>query len=454
MPVTRSQAEGGEPAVDKQQEDKNGSFFGRLGGFFAGAPIRSPDGSVSSGSGSVKSAIARRNAALAQVAGFKEEKKQQVYQCELELNDLEADLCEMEDKLDTANKKLVALDPCAQDEESTALKEECQQLKKSIRLKTLQVQRKKIKLRKIQDEIEELPEQKKLLESVLDEMEEQTLSDEDDQAEVRKEWAEKRLSLPSVSKSYDDLVQRFTQLQQPFRIDEEVKASREMEKSLESKEKGDHQDGDKKTKVAYAMCPVEVKDDKQFNGRFQQQRNKQSDDERIYSADTSEVKNQKSSSKNCVICDKSGHVQRDCFKFKKMTISDRRQEAMKKRLCYNCLGIRHDSRNCRSSQQCGVDGCKSKHHCLLHISSNRPVETKAESTSESVESVHSFAEPSSSKTGGRRGILGIVKVKLSGPKGTTEVYALVDPGSTTGLIDEKVANQIGLKGPSISICIK
>lgn len=658
--MTRSQAEGGEPAVDKQQEDKNGSFFGRLGGFFAGAPIRSPDGSVSSGSGSVKSAIARRNAALAQVAGFKEEKKQQVYQCELELNDLEADLCEMEDKLDTANKKLVALDPCAQDEESTALKEECQQLKKSIRLKTLQVQRKKIKLRKIQDEIEELPEQKKLLESVLDEMEEQTLSDEDDQAEVRKEWAEKRLSLPSVSKSYDDLVQRFTQLQQPFRIDEEVKASREMEKSLESKEKGDHQDGDsnkdpmaealksiasilktqqvqqltsssstekfiarqshskdlpffsgkpeewpsfisdfkrttevcgytksenltrlrkclkgdaldsvrcmmispesvpdvmktlearfgqsrhivasliqkvkkvqpvkeeklesviefgtavanlisiikaldqkdqlhnpslllelesklssalkmqwgtwiigdgqrkqdlihfadwiqEKTKVAYAMCPVEVKDDKQFNGRFQQQRNKQSDDERIYSADTSEVKNQKSSSKNCVICDKSGHVQRDCFKFKKMTISDRRQEAMKKRLCYNCLGIRHDSRNCRSSQQCGVDGCKSKHHCLLHISSNRPVETKAESTSESVESVHSFAEPSSSKTGGRRGILGIVKVKLSGPKGTTEVYALVDPGSTTGLIDEKVANQIGLKGPSISICIK
>ncbi|OXA48563.1 hypothetical protein Fcan01_16517 [Folsomia candida] len=158
-----------------------------------------------------------------------------------------------------------------------------------------------------------------------------------------------------------------------------------------------------------------------------------------------------------------------------MPLKDRREEAASKGLCFNCLNPGHGAKFCKSTQRCGVEDCNLKHHALLHSVEFRPprnhprnqspnevngtvngtvngiVNSTANGTS--TETVNAFTDRADS-TRGYRGVLGIVKVKLTGQRGSKEVYTLVDPGATTGLIDDDVAKQIGLDGPKISMCIK
>ncbi|VDP48322.1 unnamed protein product [Schistosoma curassoni] len=47
--------------------------------------------------------------------------------------------------------------------------------------------------------------------------------------------------------------------------------------------------------------------------------------------------------------------------------------------------------------------------------------------------------------------LGIVPVRLYGPKGCLETYALLDSGSDTSLVCEELINQLGIKGKETSI---
>lgn len=39
----------------------------------------------------------------------------------------------------------------------------------------------------------------------------------------------------------------------------------------------------------------------------------------------------------------------------------------KHNLCLRCLGVRHSGCDCRQSKECGLDGCRSSHSCMLHI---------------------------------------------------------------------------------------
>ncbi len=69
---------------------------------------------------------------------------------------------------------------------------------------------------------------------------------------------------------------------------------------------------------------------------------------------------------NCVCCSKVGHRVWTCDKFKNGSVKQRWALAKEKRLCFRCLSDRHLGKDCPRTQVCGLNGCKSNHHRLLH----------------------------------------------------------------------------------------
>lgn len=65
----------------------------------------------------------------------------------------------------------------------------------------------------------------------------------------------------------------------------------------------------------------------------------------------------------CVIC-KQDHRIYSCPTFRNLTIDDRRGKVKALELCFNCLGVKHTARDCKSTKGCKI--CNSSHHSLLH----------------------------------------------------------------------------------------
>ena len=55
-----------------------------------------------------------------------------------------------------------------------------------------------------------------------------------------------------------------------------------------------------------------------------------------------------------------------CENFKMMTANERWNVAMEHKLCFRCLSDGHRGESCFQSKTCGINGCRSHHHPMLH----------------------------------------------------------------------------------------
>jgi hypothetical protein len=120
-----------------------------------------------------------------------------------------------------------------------------------------------------------------------------------------------------------------------------------------------------------------------------------------------------------------------------------------RKLCFLCLSNGHHTKQCQDKKECGKDGCRRFHHPLLH----KPLaETVTTST------VFKPANPPSSFSGysatDHSVLLKILPIKLEGPRGSIETFAMLDDGSTASLIHPKLAAEIGLDGPIRPLTMK
>ena len=148
---------------------------------------------------------------------------------------------------------------------------------------------------------------------------------------------------------------------------------------------------------------------------------------------------QKSDTSTCPVCDTSGHTANGCKKFKEAAVNDRWDIAKGKSLCFRCLRVRKNKHSCKGTT-CNIDGCQRSHHRMLHFqkaenSTERQDEAKAEVVS-------STWTPSKTRT-----YLKILPVRVSGPRGDVNAYALLDDGSTVTLVDAEIARRTGARGP-------
>ncbi|XP_036329753.1 uncharacterized protein LOC118741883 [Rhagoletis pomonella] len=156
-------------------------------------------------------------------------------------------------------------------------------------------------------------------------------------------------------------------------------------------------------------------------------------------------------------CCKDNHRLYQCLKFKDCN-NDKRWEIVKtNRLCFCCLSQGHNVYNCPRRRACGVSLCQKSHNKLLHNEIAKNANTgnivPAESAVATVSTCRSLVNDKKQSTNANKEranvnktLLKFLPVKLHGPKGSMQIIAFIDDGAKVTLLEEEIANKIGLTG--------
>lgn len=144
----------------------------------------------------------------------------------------------------------------------------------------------------------------------------------------------------------------------------------------------------------------------------------------------------------CCVCEDSGHLVQECDRFKELSIDHRWKTVKLNALCRSCLQS-HVGRNCRNISECGISGCTSRHHPLLHANHANPriLERAGNHTHRSQNNPKNPL------------LFRVVPVTLSGPQKTIKTYAFLDDGSHLTLIEEALTKELGVKGKTVPLCL-
>jgi len=160
----------------------------------------------------------------------------------------------------------------------------------------------------------------------------------------------------------------------------------------------------------------------------------------------SELNGRRKNDKQCLYCKEGAHFIANCRKFKSRELEDRWKWVKDKRHCYCCLNYGHSVSKCYLKKECKMDGCTKNHHELLHKTEAVSQDNRRESTVPQAIGIAGLNEAEVN--------LMIVPVVLSGPSGEIETFAMMDTGSTVTLIEEDMANRLGLRGKDKSFSFR
>ncbi|XP_062533345.1 uncharacterized protein LOC134202334 [Armigeres subalbatus] len=163
----------------------------------------------------------------------------------------------------------------------------------------------------------------------------------------------------------------------------------------------------------------------------------ESDDEAQSSGTTSQDR----LNKPCSYCDVNGHYIVNCQPFKALTVDARWKAIRSKNLCRTCL-VPHRRWPCRSKRECELEGCRARHHQLLHAPQLDPVATATSSDMP----VHQNHHQSHSIS-----LFRYLPVKLFANGKVVKIFAFLDEGSSSTLLEAEVAKQLDMDGPSSSL---
>ncbi|XP_062541305.1 uncharacterized protein LOC134209335 [Armigeres subalbatus] len=129
----------------------------------------------------------------------------------------------------------------------------------------------------------------------------------------------------------------------------------------------------------------------------------------------------------CPICLKLDHRVRNCDKFKQMNVMDRLRAVERFKLCEVCL-FPHGNKVCRSRYYCNAEGCRVRHHPLLH----REIIVRADCQAHRV-----AMKPV---------LFRVVPVTLHHGARSIDTFAFLDEGSSRTLIEASLAQRLGING--------
>ena len=153
------------------------------------------------------------------------------------------------------------------------------------------------------------------------------------------------------------------------------------------------------------------------------------------------------------------HSLSSCAKFKSLSLSEKKEQAKKLRVCFNCLFPGHSVTTCRSKGRCSF--CSAKHHSLIHghsqlnsvsnvvsDNSNAPQANNQVQNNENTFLSNSLNAGSiiSTVSSSRVVLLATARVKIYAPNGKFIVArALLDTGADACLISEWIVQTLNLR---------
>lgn len=148
-----------------------------------------------------------------------------------------------------------------------------------------------------------------------------------------------------------------------------------------------------------------------------------------------------SEKKCCPMCKSHEHIAEKCVEFTKLSVNERWKFVKEMKLCRRCL-VAHTRWPCEG-EVCGVQGCQKRHHRLLHYV---PEPEKPLATTNATVTVH---QQSVSST-----LFKILPVTLYGKSGAVDTYAFLDDGSSATLLEKAIADELGVDGKALSLCMQ
>lgn len=139
------------------------------------------------------------------------------------------------------------------------------------------------------------------------------------------------------------------------------------------------------------------------------------------------------------------HRLENCQRFNNLTVDKRNELIKKRKLCFRCLKGGHRSVDCTQDKACPKEGCKYRHHVLLH---GAPVIWKGNRASRN----HNRASYVTSNFRGSTSshasytYLPIVPILVCANGKEVRTYGLLDSDSRVTLIREDVSKSLKLKG--------
>ncbi|XP_062711694.1 uncharacterized protein LOC134289606 [Aedes albopictus] len=147
--------------------------------------------------------------------------------------------------------------------------------------------------------------------------------------------------------------------------------------------------------------------------------------------------------RSCAYCSDDGHEVARCPQFKALDLDGRWKAIRAKGLCRICL-IPHRRWPCRSSKECGVDGCRFRHNALLH---SRAVTESAAAHPKPSENVTRQNHHSATKIS----LFRYLPVTLEANGRKVETFAFLDDGSESTLMEAGLAQELDIVGPEESL---
>ncbi|XP_057376132.1 uncharacterized protein LOC130697028 [Daphnia carinata] len=151
-------------------------------------------------------------------------------------------------------------------------------------------------------------------------------------------------------------------------------------------------------------------------------------------------------------CPSCGEAHRlsSCAEFRRKSPDHRALVVKEKGICFNCLGGKHRSTDCRSKPDCESSGYRARHHSLLHgaervfpeWSGHRRFPPPNEDSSYVPGPQTLAIAPRSASNV----LLAVVPVRLRAGDRTLDVFALLDSEGQATLLREDAAQALGLTG--------
>lgn len=186
-----------------------------------------------------------------------------------------------------------------------------------------------------------------------------------------------------------------------------------------------------------------------------------------------QTQNKNHNENNCPIC-KTNHFIRDCKNFLEKSVNDRIHLVKISHLCYNCLSSNHGVKECKSKFNCR--NCNLRHHSLLHKGvatqatkqdpANNEVRpsTSAAALTTSIQSTQETEATNVTTLTLRKNNLSIPNpggtllftavVQIESHGNLYDARAIIDPGSQSTFISEKLKNRLSLptKPSLVHVC--
>ena len=159
----------------------------------------------------------------------------------------------------------------------------------------------------------------------------------------------------------------------------------------------------------------------------------------------------------CPMCCQS-HRLYQCEAFKSKSPRERNDFVRQHKICFNCISSSlHNSRKCKSTIRCKVEGCGQAHHTLLHFHEPKEVvdsgtvsqnnEVNQDSLADQGTSCNTSAHSVNPVVNSSEVLLQVIPVKVisnSGRQITT--YGLIDSGSDITMVDPSLVKLLNIEG--------